>query len=212
MTTIVDIARRANVSVSTVSHVLNGTRRVAPATALAVREIVAETRYSPNAVARALKTSRTRSVGIAVSVGCNPYFGDIVGAIERECARLGMMVFLTDTRDDPAVEFEVVRELLQRRVDGLIWRRAPTLNGAHLRYLAESGAPCVLVDRTPDADFDQVGVENAEAIRAVVHKSRRAATGASVMSAAPRDLKPRLNASPAFAPRSPILGSRVTRR
>ncbi len=170
MTTIVDIARQANVSVSTVSHVLNGTRRVAPATALAVREIVAQTGYSPNAVARALKTSRTRSVGIAVSVASNPYFGDIVGAIERECARLGMMVFLTDTRDDPEIEFDVVRALLQRRVDGLILAPSPDPERRTLRYLAESGAPCVLVDRTPDDDFDQVGVENAEAIRDVVHK------------------------------------------
>ena len=97
MTTIVDIARQAKVSVSTVSHVLNGTRHVAPTTASAVRDVIDRAGYSPNAVARALKTSRTRTVGIAVSVACNPYFGDIVGAIEKECARLGMMVFLSDT-------------------------------------------------------------------------------------------------------------------
>ena len=170
MTTIVDIARQARVSVSTVSHVLNGTRRVAPATARAVRDIVAETGYSPNAVARALKTSRTRSVGIAVSVACNPYFGDIVGAIEKECGRVGMMVFLSDTRDDPEIEFEVVRALLQRRVDGLILAPSADPERRTLRYLAEKGTPCVLVDRTPDDSFDQVGVDNEAAIRALVHR------------------------------------------
>lgn len=170
LTTIVDIARQASVSASTVSHVLNGTRRVAPATAGVVRDVVARTGYSPNAVARALKTSCTRSVGIAVSVACNPYFGDIVGAIQRECARLGMMVFLSDTRDDPEIEFDVVRALLQRRVDGLIL--APSADPARrtLRYLAEKRVPCVLVDRIPDDSFDQVGVDNFEAIRALVHR------------------------------------------
>lgn len=170
MTTIVDIAREARVSVSTVSHVVNGTRRVAPATARAVREIVARTGYSPNAVARALKTSRTRSVGIAVSVACNPYFGDIVGAIERECALSGMMVFLSDTRDDPEIEFDVVRALLARRVDGLILAPSADPERRTLRYLAEKGTPCVLVDRTPDASFDQVGVDNRDAIRDLVRR------------------------------------------
>ena len=168
MTTIVDIARQAQVSVSTVSHVVNGTRHVAPATARAVHEVIARTGYSPNAVARALKTSRTRSVGIAVSVACNPYFGDIVGAIERECARLGMMVFLSDTRDDPAIEFEVVRALLQRRVDGLILAPSADPERRVARYIEQAGTPCVLVDRTPDPSFDQVGVDNAEAMRALV--------------------------------------------
>jgi len=170
VTTIVDIAREARVSVSTVSHVVNGTRRVAPATARAVREIVARTGYSANAVARALKTSRTRSVGIAVSVACNPYFGDIVGAIEGECALSGMMVFLSDTRDDPEIEFDVVRALLQRRVDGLILAPSADPERRTLRYLAEKGTPCVLVDRTPDPSFDQVGVDNGEAIAGLVQR------------------------------------------
>ncbi len=155
-------------SVSTVSHVLNGTRRVAPATARAVRDVVAQTGYSPNAVAQALKTSRTRSVGIAVSVAANPYFGDIVGAIEQECARLGLMVFLSDTHDDPRIEFDVVQALVQRRVDGLILAPSADPERRALRYLGEARTPCVLVDRTPDAGFDQVGVDNAEAMRALV--------------------------------------------
>jgi len=167
--TIVDIARQANVSVSTVSHVINGTRRVSPATARAVREIIETTGYSPNVVARALKTSRTGSVGIAVSITSNPYFGDIVGAIETECARLGMMMFLSDTQDDPARELEVVTALRQRRVDGIILAPSPDPERRALRYLTETRMPCVLVDRTLDPTFDQVGVNNAESIRALVH-------------------------------------------
>lgn len=168
-TTIVDIARQARVSVTTVSHVVNGTRFVAPLTALAVRDVIDRTGYSPNAVARALKTSRTHAVGIAVSVARNPYFSDVVGAIENECSRLGMMVFLSDTRDDPATEFEVVRALVHHRVDGLILAPSADPERRTLRYLDEMRTPCVLVDRTPDPSFDQVGVDNADAMRALVH-------------------------------------------
>ena len=120
MSTIVDVARRAGVSVSTVSHVVNGTRRVNADTAQLVEEAIAFVGFRPNALARSLKRASTDSVGIAISVISNPYFSDIVCAIEAECARLGLMVFLSDTQDEPARELKVVQALHQRRVDGII--------------------------------------------------------------------------------------------
>jgi LacI family transcriptional regulator len=63
--TIADVARKAGVSVSTVSHVLNGTRRVAPGTAFAVQTAIDAFGYRPNLMARSLKAASTRSVGIA---------------------------------------------------------------------------------------------------------------------------------------------------
>jgi LacI family transcriptional regulator len=89
---------RLGVSVSTVSHIINGTRRVSPATASAVRAVIDATAYHPNVVARSLKTASTRSVGIAISAIANPYFTGIICAIETECARLGMMIFLSTPR------------------------------------------------------------------------------------------------------------------
>ena len=120
MATIADVARKAGVSVSTVSHVVNRTRRVAPATAKAVQAVIDTIGYRPNVLARSLKTASTRSVGIAISAITNTYFSDIICAIETECARLGMMVFLSDTQDDPERELAVVIALHQRRVDGVI--------------------------------------------------------------------------------------------
>jgi LacI family transcriptional regulator len=168
VTTITDVARQARVSVSTVSHVVNGTRRVAPATARAVQAAIEETGYSPNVLARSLKTASTRSVGIAVSQISNPYFSDIICSIGTECARLGMMVFLADTEDSPARELEVVAALHQRRVDGIIFAPSADPERRALNYLLGVRLPCVLVDRTPDADFDQVGVNNREAMRELV--------------------------------------------
>jgi LacI family transcriptional regulator len=165
--TITDVARQAGVSVSTVSHVLNGTRRVSPATERAVREVIDSIGYRPNILARGLKSASTRSVGIAISSISNPYFSDVICAIEAECSRLGMMVFLSDTEDNPARELEVVIALHQRRVDGVIL--APSAEPEQsLAYLREARLPCVLVDRTPDAGFDQVGVNNRDAMRKLV--------------------------------------------
>src|SRR5208282_4818395 len=121
-----------------------------------------------NVLARSLKTASTQSVGIAISAIANAYFIDIICAIEAECARLGMMIFLSDTQDDPTRELAVLTALHQRRVDGVILAPSADPERRALRYLRETGLPCVLVDRTPDASFDQVGVNNRDAMRELV--------------------------------------------
>ncbi len=168
MATIADVAREAGVSVSTVSHVVNGTRRVAPATAKAVQAVIDAVGYRPNVLARSLKIASSRSVGIAISAIANAYFIDVICAIEAECARLGMMVFLSDTQDDPGRELEVVTALHQRRVDGVILAPSPDPQRRALSYLRDARLPCVLVDRNPDPEFDQVGVNNREAMQELV--------------------------------------------
>lgn len=157
----------AGVSISTVSHVVNGTRHVAPATRERVEAAVAAVGYTPNPLARALKSASSATIGLAVSTISNPYFADIVSAIEAQCARLGLMVFLADTEDEPLREAEVVRALCARRVDGIIL--APSADpSAALDHLERAGVPCVLVDRMADARFDQVGIDNAAAVSGLV--------------------------------------------
>jgi len=168
MSTIADVARQAGVSMSTVSHVINGTRHVNPETAQKVRDAIAATGFRPNTVARSLKMASTDSVGIAVSAFSNPYFSDIISAIETECARLGLMVFLSDTKDDPEQELKVVQALHQRRVDGIILAPSGDADGLALNYLLEHRIPSVLVDRTPSTKFDQVGVHNKSAAQSMV--------------------------------------------
>ncbi|TIT74675.1 MAG: LacI family transcriptional regulator, partial [Mesorhizobium sp.] len=92
MPTMAEVARRAGVSVSTVSHVVNGTRFVSPEKARLINDAIATMGYQPNELARALKASTTNSVGLAISAISNPYFTDIICAVEAECARLGLMV------------------------------------------------------------------------------------------------------------------------
>lgn len=168
MATIFDVARHAKVSSSTVSHVINGTRKVSTDTAKRVQEAIATVGYTPNAIARALAVSSTNSVGVALSALSNPYFNDIICAIERECSKLGLMVFLADTHDDPDYELSVVKALHQRRVDGIILAPSAGSNDRALRYLEENRLPCVLVDRLTSRAFDQVGIQNKYAMRLIV--------------------------------------------
>lgn len=164
MATIVDVARRAGVATSTVSHVLNGTRFVSLDTTRAVREAVAAVGYTPNVLARALARSTTNTVGLAVSSSTNRYFNDVINAVEAECSELGMVVLLANTHDSPARETEVVAELHQRRVDGIILAPSCAPDSGALAYLHDKAVPCVLVDRVPDSGFDGVGVENHDSL------------------------------------------------
>jgi LacI family transcriptional regulator, galactose operon repressor len=162
MVTMADVARLAGVSVTTVSHVVNGTRPASERTTRAVRAAIERTGYSQNVVARALARRRTQSLGLAISGLSNPYFTDVIAAIEATATRAGHTLLLAETRDDPAQELRVVRALIERRVDGLLLAPSPGAAAYALPYLAAQDAPVVLLDRFVDAGLDQVGSENEE--------------------------------------------------
>ena len=163
-----DVAREASVSVSTVSHVINGTRKVRPATVEAVRDAIRKTGYVPNSLAQALAGASTKTIGVAISALTNHYFAETVRVIESECARRGLMIFLADTHDDPDQELRVIKALHQRRVDGIILAPTAGADRRALDYLKGKGIPSVLVDRIVRAEFDQVGVENTDSCRELI--------------------------------------------
>ncbi|WP_295952471.1 LacI family DNA-binding transcriptional regulator [Rhodoferax sp.] len=163
-----DVARAARVSVSTVSHVINGTRRVDTETEQAVRLAIQSVGYIPNSLARSLARSATSTIGVAISTFSNHYFTDIVRAMDAECEKAGLMMLFSDTHDDPEQELRVIQAFHQRRVDGIVL--APTNDGQlrSLHYLEANHIPTVLVDHLLPSAFDQVGVENAQAIQLLV--------------------------------------------
>lgn len=161
-----DVARRAGVSLATVSHVLNETRFVSPETVALVKGAIVATGFTPNTLARSLARSSTSSVGIVFSWISNPYFSDIICAIEEECYKIGLSVLLSDTNDDPEKELRIVQDLHQRRVDGIILAPCPDPERRTLDYLKANSVCTVLVDRLMSDEFDGVGVEN----RVAVHK------------------------------------------
>lgn len=166
MATMADVARTAGVSVATVSHVLNGTRPVLPHTRQAVLDAVDALGYTPNTLARSLVTSRTRSIGLAVSAISNPYFTEILQGVEAAALDAGYSLLIADPHDDPGHERKVVQLLHERRVDGMIV--APSAEPRELvGYLRRHSVPTVFLDRrvdvhgTPDAAPDDAGTAAA---------------------------------------------------
>ncbi|MFJ9816402.1 LacI family DNA-binding transcriptional regulator [Streptomyces sp. NPDC101151] len=166
MATMADVARSAGVSVATVSHVLNGTRPVLSHTRQAVLNAVDALGYTPNTLARSLVTSRTRSIGLAVSAISNPYFTEILQGVEAAALEAGYSLLIADPHDDPVHERKVVQLLHERRVDGMIV--APSADPHDLvAYLSRHSVPTVFLDRVlPSGDpaagtphLDQPGPE-----------------------------------------------------
>ena len=157
-----DVARLAGVSVTTVSHVINGTRPASERTRERVLAAIERTGYRPNTIARALARGGTQSLGLAISGLSNPYFTDVVAAIEAAAGRAGHTLLLGDTREDPEHELRIVRALAERQVDGMLL--APTVGALEhaLPYLEAQDVPVVLLDRFVDAPLDQVGCDNEQ--------------------------------------------------
>jgi LacI family transcriptional regulator len=171
--TITDVARRAGVSASTVSHVLNRTRYVSQEARDRVLEAIDTLDYVPNHQARSLVRSRTQQIGVAMSALTNLYFGEVVHAIEEAASTAGYTLVLADTHDDPDTEARVVAALRERRLDGLLL--APSAGAGNvLDRLARTGLPTVLVDRSPDPRFDSVCSESVKPMaQLVLHLARR---------------------------------------
>lgn len=164
-TTIGDIARIANVSKSTVSHVLNNTKNVSSKTREKILKVIEETGYTPNLVAKALKKSETKTIGLIISDIQNQYFIDVIKAISDECIRNGYMVFLADSNDDAKRELEIAQSFCERCVDGVIL--SPTTNSERYvgQYFRERDIPIVYIDRMLDLNGDWVGSENERSMQ-----------------------------------------------
>lgn len=161
-----EVAKLAGVSVSTVSHVINKTRNVAPETEDQVRRAMATTGYRHNLAARALATQSTDTIGLAMSLVTNPYFADLVRGIEQRFRAAGYTLVLADTNDDREVTLNVLDHLMSRRISGLIV--TPLEGGPHLavalQKLLDEHFPMLLLDRRSTLACDQVYSESTEAV------------------------------------------------
>ena len=143
--TIREVAALAGVSTATVSRTLRNSANVDPATRVRVEEAAAALRYRPSGVARSLKLRCTRTIGLIVTDIENPYFPQIVSAIEDAAHAHGHSVLLADGRRDPKRELESLDLLGEREVDGLIIASS-TLSGRHQRRIRELPCPVVIVN------------------------------------------------------------------
>jgi LacI family transcriptional regulator len=160
LTTISDVARMANVSVSTVSHVVNGTKPVSAATRSRVEEAIQAADFTPHQVARSLRSGRTRSVGLVVSDTSQYIFGRIISEVERGIRGAGQTLLLANSSEDREQEKTVVRALLANHVDGLIIAPVANSDPEIFEWCERAKCPVVLIDRTVDPSRDQVGIDN----------------------------------------------------
>lgn len=158
-----DVAELAGVGTMTVSRVLNGTARVSEETSSRVYHAIEELQYKPNQVARALRGSRSHTIGLLVPYLYDPFFATCAHAINEVAQKHEYSVILTTTNEDPATETEAARQMVQRQVDGLIVIPAEG-SGSALGSAEFRDMPMVTLDRPiPGSKFDSVQVENKEA-------------------------------------------------
>jgi len=120
MATIKDVAKRANVSTTTVSHVINKTRFVAEETRNAVWAAIKELHYSPSAVARSLKVNHTKSIGLLATSSEAAYFAEIIEAVEKNCFQKGYTLILGNAWNNIEKQRAYLSMMAQKRVDGLL--------------------------------------------------------------------------------------------
>lgn len=169
MSTIRDVARLASVSISTVSHVLNETRHVEPDTRARVVAAIAQTGYRQDALARALRRSKTDTIGLVVSDVAEPAFAGMIHGIEAAARNANLGLLLASSGEDADREHRAVQTLLNRRVDGILLARAVDSHDSLLAELEQEKSPTVLVDRIyPSINLDQVGVDNRTAMSELI--------------------------------------------
>jgi LacI family transcriptional regulator len=152
-----DVARIAGVSVSTVSHVLNGTRFVAEQTRTEVERAAASLGYT---VRGRVDGGAGPTIGLALTGASNPYLSELILGVESEARRAGYAMLFCDTHDEPETERDAVTLLQSRRVDGIVLAPTPDWEQLTLPVLRRQHTPFVLVDRFSEAPCDQVGTES----------------------------------------------------
>jgi LacI family transcriptional regulator len=170
MSSIKQVAEVAGVSVGTVSHVITGSVPVSEPLRLKVQAAIRELNYHPNHVARSLKTSKTRTLGMMVPDMTIPFFPQVIHGAETAARQRGYALIAVNSDDDCERQKELLSLMRSQRVEGilLVIAAAPTPVGQVSRIL-EAGIPVVCVDRVPDrVPVDSVSVEDLDGAQMAV--------------------------------------------
>ncbi len=166
--TLIDVARRANVSRATASLVIRKSPLVGAETRARVEEAMRELGYVYNMGAARLRAERSHTVGVIVPNLTNPFFAELLSGIEAVIDAAGMVVILANSGDLVERQNMVVRRMREHGVDGVIVCPAAGTEPAFLHQLAEWDLPLVQVLRQISGEVDYAGADYADGMRQAV--------------------------------------------
>jgi LacI family transcriptional regulator len=168
--TIYTVAREARVSMATVSRVVNGNPNVKPATRQKVLDVIKRLNYRPNAVARGLASKKTTTVGVIIPRVTNPYFADLALGIDDIATMYKYNIILTNSDNEDDRILTVVRNLLAKQVDGVIFM-GYNLPDAVKDELKGSNTPVVVAGSVvEDPEIATVRIDYEEAAKEATAK------------------------------------------
>ncbi len=168
--TIKDLAKRLNVSVSTISRALKDNPEISLETRKEVQTLAKELGYRPNPIAVALKTHKSNTIGVIVPQIVSSFFASVVRAVEEVADRHGYSVLVASSNEHFEKEKKNVELFLEHRVDGIIISLSrETISYEHIKRIQEVGIPLVLFDRTAtELNVSSVVANDADAASKVV--------------------------------------------
>lgn len=150
--TIYDVAREANVSMATVSRVVNGNPNVKPVTRKKVLATIEELGYRPNAVARGLASKKTTTVGTIIPDISSIFFAELARGIEDIATMYKYNMILSNSDQNKDKELQLINTMLEKQVDGILFMGGDITN-EHVNQFESASVPVVLA-----ATFDETGV------------------------------------------------------
>ncbi len=157
-TTIRDVAKKANVSVSTVSRVINKKGYVHEDTKVLVNKIIEELGFIPNQLARSLTSRSSKIIGVIVPHIGPSFYGELLEGIESQAAAYGYKIMFCHTQDDPDRELEYLKFFEQYNVEGLIIAS----NFSNRDLLSDLNIPVVTVDHILDENIPSITSDNVK--------------------------------------------------
>jgi DNA-binding LacI/PurR family transcriptional regulator len=170
LSTIKEVAELAGVSVGTVSHVITGSVPVTEPLRRKVQAAIKRLDYHPNHIARSLKTSKTRTLGIIVPDLTISFFPQVIRGAEMAARQQNYTLMAVNSDDRADRQKELLSLMRSQRVEGilLVVAAAPAVTG-QISQIIESGIPVVYLDRIPDQEeVDSVSVDDAKAAEMAV--------------------------------------------
>ena len=169
-TSLADIAKSVGVSKATVSFVLNDKGdafNISKEKQRLIREKAKELLYVPNYFAKSLRQGKTKTIGLVLADISNPFYAELCKTIQEGLYKNGYNALIVNTNDDKELEKTLMRELLQRSIDGMIISPSNDIQDL-IPILHETHIPVVFADRPGDDEADFVGIDNENEVKKLI--------------------------------------------